>query len=114
MLNLKATKGALSVGMLTLSEVAWLLHVHRNSVRRWANPGLLESYRVGGRGDRSQSQGNAAEGVVGHRRVLHRVIVPRTPRTTPIEVVQAALQRDPISVAYRNGGVLLHDEVVVE
>lgn len=65
-------------------------------------------------GNRGQSQGNAAEGVVGHRRVLRRVILPGTPNTTPIEAVQAALQRDPISIAYRNGGVLLQDEVVVE
>ena len=38
----------------------------------------------------------------------------RNPRTTPPEVVQAALERDLITIAYRNGGVLLHDEVVVE
>ena len=65
-------------------------------------------------GNRGQSQANAAEGVVGRRRVLRRIIVPGTPSTTPIEAVQAALQRDPISLAYLNGGVLLHDEVVVE
>jgi hypothetical protein len=65
-------------------------------------------------GARGQSQRNAAEGMVGHRRALRRVSVPGTPRTTPIEAVQAALQRDPISMALRNGGVLLHEEVVVE
>jgi hypothetical protein len=41
-------------------------------------------------------------------------MVPGTPGTTPIEAVQAALQRDPITLAYLNGGVLLHGEVVVE
>ena len=66
------------------------------------------------RGGRGQSQDDAAAGVVGHRSALRRVIVPGNPRTTPLEVVQAALQRDPITIAYRNGGVLLHDEVVVE
>ena len=66
------------------------------------------------RGGRGQAQGDAAAGVVGHRGALRRVIVPGNPRTTPLEVVQAALQRDPITIAYRNGGVLLHDEVVVE
>ncbi len=65
-------------------------------------------------GNRGQSQANAAEGVVGRHRILRRIILPGTPRTTPIEAVQAALQRDPISLAYHNGGVLLHDEVVVE
>ena len=66
------------------------------------------------RGGRGQAQGDAAAGVVGQRSALRRAIVPGSPRTTPLEVVQAALQRDPITIAYRNGGVLLHDEVVVE
>ena len=65
-------------------------------------------------GSRGQSQANAAEGVVGHHRILRRINLPGTPQSTPIEAVQAALQRDPISLAYQNGGVLLHDEVVVE
>ncbi len=39
-------------GLLTLREVATLLHVHPNSVRRWADLGLLPCYRVGMRGDR--------------------------------------------------------------
>ena len=38
--------------MLTVSEVARLLKVHPNSVRRWANQGLLKVYRIGRRGDR--------------------------------------------------------------
>ena len=37
---------------LTVTEVAQLLHVHPNTVRRWANQGLLRVYRVGPRGDR--------------------------------------------------------------
>ena len=39
-------------GMLTTTEVAHLLHVHPNTVRRWANKGLLPAYRLGTRGDR--------------------------------------------------------------
>ncbi|NQW24676.1 MAG: hypothetical protein HQ475_14700 [SAR202 cluster bacterium] len=61
-----------------------------------------------------QSQSNAADGVVGHRRILRRITVPGTPKTTPLEVVQAALQRDPISLAYQHGGILLDHQVVVE
>ena len=38
--------------MLTVSETAKYLSVHPNSVRRWADEGLLTSYRIGRRGDR--------------------------------------------------------------
>ena len=39
-------------GMLTIKEVAELLHAHPSSVRRWAKQGLIKCYRVGMRGDR--------------------------------------------------------------
>ena len=38
--------------MLTSSELAKLLNVHINTVRRWSNSGLLQVYRLGPRGDR--------------------------------------------------------------
>jgi len=38
--------------MMTTTEVAQLLHVHANTVRHWANRGLLRAYRLGPRGDR--------------------------------------------------------------
>jgi len=38
--------------MLTTSDVAHLLNVHINTVRRWSNKGILKGYRVGSRGDR--------------------------------------------------------------
>ena len=38
--------------MLTVTQVADLLGAHANSVRRWADMGLLPSYRIGVRGDR--------------------------------------------------------------
>ena len=38
--------------MLTTSDVAHLLNVHINTVRRWSNQGTLKAYRVGSRGDR--------------------------------------------------------------
>ena len=39
-------------GMLTIGEVAELLNVHINTVRRWSNQGILKAYRIGHRGDR--------------------------------------------------------------
>ena len=42
----------LSQRLLTVSEVAHLLNAHVNSVRYWADTGLLPCYRIGRRGDR--------------------------------------------------------------
>ena len=38
--------------MLRLSEVAVILCLHPNTVRAWANKGLLRAYRIGRRRDR--------------------------------------------------------------
>jgi excisionase family DNA binding protein len=38
--------------MLTVREVARLLHVHPNTLRRWSNAGRIKSYRITRRGDR--------------------------------------------------------------
>jgi excisionase family DNA binding protein len=38
--------------MLTVKEVARLLHVHSNTVRRWSDQGQLKTHRVSRRGDR--------------------------------------------------------------
>ena len=38
--------------MLRTGEVAQLLGVHTNTVRRWNQKGILKSYRIGFRGDR--------------------------------------------------------------
>jgi excisionase family DNA binding protein len=38
--------------MLTISEVAKLLHVHSNTARRWANQGVIKTYCIGTRKDR--------------------------------------------------------------
>ncbi len=38
--------------MLTTSEVARILNLHINTIRRWSNQGILKAYRIGFRGDR--------------------------------------------------------------
>ena len=38
--------------MLTTSDVARLLNVHINTIRRWSNQGVIKAYRIGSRGDR--------------------------------------------------------------
>jgi len=46
--------------MLTVSDVARLLSVHINTVRRWSNQGILKAYRIGSRGDRRFQQEDIA------------------------------------------------------
>ncbi len=38
--------------MLTVREVAKILHVHPNTVRRWSDRGMLRAPRITRRGDR--------------------------------------------------------------
>jgi len=35
--------------MLTVKEVASILHIHPNTLRRWQKQGLLKSYSIGSR-----------------------------------------------------------------
>jgi excisionase family DNA binding protein len=37
--------------MLTVSEVAHLLHVHPNTIRLWSKIGVLKAHRIGKRRD---------------------------------------------------------------
>ena len=46
--------------MLTTSDVARLLNVHMNTVRRWSNQGIIRAYRIGSRGDRRFRQEDIA------------------------------------------------------
>ena len=38
--------------MLTVREVAQLLHIHSNTVRRWSDRRIIRAYRITSRGDR--------------------------------------------------------------
>ncbi len=38
--------------MLAVREVARLLHIHSNTVRRWSDRGILRAYHITPRGDR--------------------------------------------------------------
>ena len=37
--------------MLTVTEVAHMLHVHPNTIRLWSKIGVLKAYRIGKRRD---------------------------------------------------------------
>ena len=45
-----------SDAVFTSGEIAELLHVHINTVRRWTEKGILKAHRIGTRGDRIVSQ----------------------------------------------------------
>ena len=59
-------------GMLTINEVAQLLNVHINTVRRWSNQGTLRVYRIGTRGDRRFRQEDIASFLSGGRKDARR------------------------------------------
>ncbi len=46
--------------MLTVREVAELLHIHSNTLRRWADRGTIRAYRITSRGDRRFRQRDIA------------------------------------------------------
>ena len=54
------TRSVRDSAMLTASDVARLLNVHMNTVRRWTNKGILKTYRIGPRGDRRFRQEDIA------------------------------------------------------
>ena len=47
-----AIRNAADETLLTTSEAANMLNAHPNTVRKWADAGLLNCYRVGSRGHR--------------------------------------------------------------
>ena len=46
--------------LLTTSDVARMLNVHINTVRRWSNQGILKTYRIGSCGDRRYREADIA------------------------------------------------------
>ena len=48
--------GEVIPSMLTVREVARVLNIHANTVRRWGDQGILRAYRITSRGDRRFKQ----------------------------------------------------------
>jgi excisionase family DNA binding protein len=38
--------------LMTVRDVARLLNIHNNTVRRWSDRGMIKAYRINDRGDR--------------------------------------------------------------
>jgi excisionase family DNA binding protein len=47
--------------LLTVKEAAQILHVHENTLRRWADQGILSAFRIGPRGDRRLQEDDVNE-----------------------------------------------------
>ena len=56
----------LSSPLLTASDVARLLTLHVNTVRRWTDKGVINAYRIGSRGDRRYRQEDIISFLAGH------------------------------------------------
>ena len=52
MMDNNMANGNLPGNMLTVSEVSRILHVHPNTLRRWADKGIIKAYSITSRGDR--------------------------------------------------------------
>ncbi len=61
-------------GMLTIQEVAELLHVHSNTLRRWTDQGMMKAYRIGPRGDRRFRAEDVDVFLLGERNVVPVVV----------------------------------------
>ncbi len=53
--------GIMEPRLLTTGQVARLLNVHVNTVRRWEKLGILKAQRIGTRGDRRFSEDAARQ-----------------------------------------------------
>ncbi len=47
--------------LLTVKEAVQILHIHENTLRRWADKGILTTVRIGPRGDRRFLEDNLNE-----------------------------------------------------
>ena len=48
----KPVPSVVAEAFLTTRQAARVLNVHENTVRRWADGGIIKTYRLGSRGDR--------------------------------------------------------------
>ena len=61
-------------GMLTIQEVARLLHVHSAPLRPWTDQGIIKAYRIGPRGDRIFRAEDVEALLLGEKNVVPLVV----------------------------------------
>jgi excisionase family DNA binding protein len=70
--------------MLTAAQVARLLNVHINTVRRWSNLGILKAYRIGTRGDRRFSKDEVARFLADRSQPQRKAEIHGLPKSQPL------------------------------
>ena len=66
-----------------------------------------------GAGNRDQAQTSAAAGILNARRVVRTVVLHGATSAVPTQAIETALQQDPLSTSFRQGGVVLDEQIVV-
>jgi uncharacterized OsmC-like protein len=79
----------------------------------WTPAGFHVEIAPYGAGNREQAQTSAAAGTLNARRVVRTVVLQGSGRTAPAQTIEAALQQDPLSTSFRQGGVVLGEQIVV-
>jgi len=78
----------------------------------WPSGGFQVEIVPHGAGSRDQAQANAASGIINTRRAVRKVVVYDAPGVGLVQAIQAALQQDPLSCSFREGGALLSEQIV--
>jgi hypothetical protein len=79
----------------------------------WTPAGFHVEIAPYGTGNRDQAQTIAAAGTLNARRVVRTVVLHSAPSTVSAQAIEAALQQDPLSTSFRQGGVVLGEQIVV-
>ena|GEM_PF-375880 len=83
------------------------------SPEAWPPGGFHVEIVPHGAGSRDQAQANAAAGIIDTRRAVRKIVVYEAPSAVLVQAIQAALQQDPLSRSFREGGMLLDEQIMV-
>jgi uncharacterized OsmC-like protein len=79
----------------------------------WPAAGFHVEIAPHGGGNRDQAQTSAAEGLLNTRRISRKVVLHGAADTALLQAIEAALPHDPLTASFRDGGVLLGEQVVL-
>ena len=83
------------------------------SPEAWPTAGFHVEIATQGAGNRDQAQAAAATGTINVRQAVRWVVLHGASGAGSIQAIEAALQHDPLATSFRQGGVLLGEQIVV-